>query len=116
LVNPKQPGSPVMVSSDDNSAKSESTPAAPSEPTTANETSKPEAAKIEPVKTELAKTELAKAEPVKTEPAADAASGKISYLQPYTGETAQAAAAAAADDTSASRPRLRRYASLAASL
>jgi hypothetical protein len=99
-----------MVSSDDNSAKSESTPAAPSEPTTANETSKPEAAKIEPVKIELAKTE-----PAKAEPAADAASGKISYLQPYTGETAQAAAAAAAD-TSAPRPRLRRYASLAASL
>ena len=81
-----------MTSSEDNSETSKPTPAASSEPTAAGETSKPEAAKAEP--------------------AADTAPEKITYLQPYTGETAQAAASEAPQ----SRPRLRRYASLAASL
>ncbi len=81
-----------MTSSEDNSETSKPTPAASSEPTAAGETSKPEAAKAEP--------------------AADTVPEKITYLQPYTGETAQAAASEAPQ----SRPRLRRYASLAASL
>ena len=81
-----------MTSSEDNSETSKPTPAASDEPTAAGETSKPEAAKAEPP--------------------ADTAPGKITYLQPYTGDTAQAAASEAPK----SRPRLRRYASLAASL
>ena len=89
-----------MASSEDNSAKTESTLAASAEPTAASETPK---------------TEPAKPEPAKAEPAADVASEKISYLQPYTGETAQAAAASS-DETPKPRPRLRQYASLAASL
>jgi len=81
-----------MANSEDSSETSKPTPATSSEPTAAGETSKPEA--------------------VKTDPATDAASEKIAYLQPYSGETAQAAAPEAAQP----RRRLRQYASLAASL
>src|SRR5262245_59880134 len=81
-----------MTSSEDSSETSKPTPAASGEPTAVSETSKPEAAKAES--------------------AADTASGKITYLQPYTGETAQAAAPEAPPP----RLRLHRYASLAASV
>jgi hypothetical protein len=82
-----------MANSEDSSETSKSTPATSSEPAAAAETPKPEAA-------------------AKTDPPTDAASGKIAYLQPYTGETAQPAAPEVAQP----RRRLRQYASLAASL
>jgi hypothetical protein len=86
-----------MANSEDSSETSKPTTATSSEATAAGETSKPEAVKTDPA------TDAA---------SGDAASGKIAYLQPYTGETAQAAAPEAAQP----RRRLRQYASLAASL